>query len=190
MKTLYILLLSILLIGCTNSKVILLADQNNNIGKVIIETKKEKLILKDENTLVITSNNRNEITKLSVSDINDEYKDLLNSQPEYPSHFTYVFNLGEYKISDKSVFKKIIQTIKRKKSCDISVIGHSDTVGTNDINKEISLKRAKSARDIIQQYNINPNCIDIRYYGENDLAVKTADNVSEIQNRRVEIEIR
>jgi outer membrane protein OmpA-like peptidoglycan-associated protein len=80
--------------------------------------------------------------------------------------------------------------IEARKSCDLSVIGHSDRVGDNSANKGISMQRAESVAKALTGIGVTKECMDIRYYGENDPVIPTADNVDEPRNRRVEVEIR
>jgi outer membrane protein OmpA-like peptidoglycan-associated protein len=80
--------------------------------------------------------------------------------------------------------------IEARKSCDLSVIGHSDSVGDDSTNKGIAMQYAETVAKALTNLGIAKHCIDIRYYGENDPAIPTADNVDEPRNRRVEVEIR
>ena len=84
--------------------------------------------------------------------------------------------------------EEIKQTIKRRSPCAISVIGHTDTLGSDKINEEVSLKRAKKVSQMFE----NENLVDMQIlsFGEKDLLVKTSDNVSEHKNRRVEVQVR
>jgi len=63
------------------------------------------------------------------------------------------------------------------------ISGHTDTVGAPAMNKALSLRRAKA---IAAYFRANGFKLDIFYtgFGENHLAVATADEVDEVHNRR------
>ncbi|MFN2435557.1 MAG: OmpA family protein [Desulfotignum sp.] len=72
----------------------------------------------------------------------------------------------------------------------VSIIGHTDTVGNEDTNKRLSLKRAETVRSLLIDAGISIEVIKIRAHGKNDPLVPTGPNVSEPRNRRVEIFVR
>jgi OOP family OmpA-OmpF porin len=73
---------------------------------------------------------------------------------------------------------------------EVEVIGHTDTMGTQPHNQQLSRSRAEMIRDRLVQNGINPKSISVAGRGSLDLAVKTADQVTEPRNRRVEITVR
>lgn len=85
---------------------------------------------------------------------------------------------------------EILQMIKDRMPCDISIIGHTDTKGRALYNEKLGLKRAKYIKNWILSSNPNLNNLKAESYGESDLLVQTKDNVSEPKNRRVEIFIK
>lgn len=120
------------------------------------------------------------------------FAETLAKEPPAPEHFRFYFASGSADLQAEAdaELAKAKAAILTRKSCDLSVIGHSDTVGDNSINEGISTKRAETVAKALTDIGIARNCMDVRYYGENDPAVRTADNVDEPRNRRVEIEIR
>ena len=65
------------------------------------------------------------------------------------------------------------------------VAGHTDTVGSEGHNLKLSQERAQSISRWFKSHGLR---ISVAYegFGESSLAVKTADNVDEIRNRRVD----
>jgi outer membrane protein OmpA-like peptidoglycan-associated protein len=63
-----------------------------------------------------------------------------------------LFKFGDSKLSD--INSKIIENIKKdlKPSSVITVIGHTDITGTNEINKKLSLERAKIVSEAFAPY--------------------------------------
>ena len=67
------------------------------------------------------------------------------------------------------------------------IVGHTDTKGTNEYNLKLSLDRATTVHNILIESGINKNDIKIIAKGENELAVKTNDEIAHPANRRTEI---
>ena len=65
------------------------------------------------------------------------------------------------------------------------IAGHTDTVGSPTHNLKLSQDRARSIAAWFRKRGVK---IPISYegFGETSLAVKTADNVDELENRRVD----
>lgn len=72
-------------------------------------------------------------------------------------------------------------------SSSISVIGHTDTVGSAAYNQGLSERRAATVSTALVGEGVNPAIITSAGRSETELAVATADNVREPRNRRVEI---
>lgn len=68
----------------------------------------------------------------------------------------------------------------------VDLTGHTDTYGTAAYNKELSVRRAESAAQMMRGNGVQAK-LRIFGKGETDLLVPTADEVREQRNRRVEI---
>ena len=66
----------------------------------------------------------------------------------------------------------------------ITVVGHTDTSGTEALNKTLSLNRAKAVKAALVRMGARPAAVQISGVGESDLAVQTPDGVANAQNRR------
>lgn len=70
---------------------------------------------------------------------------------------------------------------------NISVGGYTDTSGSAEYNIRLSERRANNVAAYLSGQGVNSSIMDVRWFGEEDLAVPTGDNVREPNNRRVEI---
>jgi outer membrane protein OmpA-like peptidoglycan-associated protein len=70
------------------------------------------------------------------------------------------------------------------------VIGHTDRVGSELRNDQLSLQRAQRVKTLLIPLGIPENRIVTAGRGEREPVVSTADNVDEPKNRRVEINVR
>jgi iron complex outermembrane receptor protein len=73
------------------------------------------------------------------------------------------------------------------KVTQLTVTGHTDTVGSDAYNMRLSQRRAESVAAQLEKDGIPSSEIEIVAKGKRDLLVPTADGVREPQNRRVQI---
>lgn len=106
-----------------------------------------------------------------------------------PSNIT--FNTAEYDI--KSSFypslNSVAKVLYKYKDTTLDVIGHTDSVGKDDYNRDLSYKRAYSVADYLSAQGVPGNRLSPLGLGESQ---PIADNNSESgrsQNRRVELYI-
>lgn len=69
----------------------------------------------------------------------------------------------------------------------VVIIGHTDSSGPKVYNQKLSMRRAQAAKDGLVKLGIDAEKVRVEARGENDLLVKTDDNVREPANRRAEI---
>lgn len=191
-----VLVVSLLAACCpSGTTVVLIPDAGGKVGQVAVRTKVGSTVLTKANQsaqAVIAERQPTRAVQLSNEKINDMFAETLAKEPLPPEHFRFYFATGkaELLVEANVDLAKAKTAIDVRKSCDLSVIGHSDSVGDNEMNKGISMQRAETVANELTALGIVKNCMDIRYYGENDPAIPTADNVDEPRNRRVEVEIR
>ncbi len=73
------------------------------------------------------------------------------------------------------------------KVTQLTVTGHTDTVGSDAYNMRLSRRRAESVAAQLEKDGIGSSEIEIVAKGKRDLLVPTGDGVREPQNRRVQI---
>ncbi|MEQ1483947.1 OmpA family protein [Methyloglobulus sp.] len=195
-RILFSVLAASLLSACSSgTTVVLIPDAGGKVGQVEVTTKGGSTVLTKANESAKAEKAEqapSEAVQLSGEKVNDMFAETLAKEPMAPEHFRFYFVTGSANLlaEANAELAKAKTAIDVRKSCDLSVIGHSDRVGDNSTNKGISLQRADSVAKALTTLGVAGNCMDIRYYGENDPAIPTADNVDEPRNRRVEVEIR
>lgn len=196
-RILFLVLVGSLLAACCSSgtTVVLIPDAGGKVGQVALTTKAGSTVLTKANESAQAAKAERRPTQavqLSDKKINDMFAETLAKEPMPPEHFRFYFATGKADLLAEADadLAKAKTAIEVRKSCDLSVIGHSDRVGDNKLNRGISIKRAETVALALTNTGVAKNCMDIRYYGENDPAIPTADNVDEPRNRRVEVEIR
>jgi outer membrane protein OmpA-like peptidoglycan-associated protein len=72
----------------------------------------------------------------------------------------------------------------------VHVVGHTDTVGSAQFNQGLSERRAASVASYLAGQGLPASRIREEGRGERELLVRTADNVNERRNRRVDIVVK
>ena len=116
----------------------------------------------------------------------------LAALPKPPAKFILYFYHDSIDLTAESQaqLQKVFEAIRVRSPVDISVVGHTDTLGKKEYNYALSLKRAKAVAAILRGNGVDPSLLDITSHGKDNPLVRTGDQVSEPRNRRVEITVR
>ncbi|HLY58425.1 MAG TPA: OmpA family protein, partial [Stellaceae bacterium] len=85
------------------------------------------------------------------------------------------------------VIQEAADAVKAGHVVQITVTGHTDTVGTASYNQGLSERRAASVKTQLVTDGVPGGEVTTIGVGKNGLLVPTADGVREPQNRRAEI---
>jgi len=116
----------------------------------------------------------------------------LAALPKPPARFILYFEHDSVNLTPESqaILNKVLETIRDRSPVDVSVVGHTDTVGKKEYNYALSMKRARAVASILRRNGVDPSVLDITSHGKDNPLVPTGDQVPEPRNRRVEITIR
>jgi len=139
-----------------------------------------------------TANSKPVLGKLSEADVNNIFGDALSALPPPPQQFTVFFRFESDELTDQSqaLIPQILAAVKQHAVQDVVVIGHTDTMGTQQANFGLGLKRAMMVRTLLVKAGLDGSTIDVTSVGELDLLVRTPDETPEPRNRRVDITVR
>lgn len=116
----------------------------------------------------------------------------LAALPKPPARFILYFDHDSTNLTRESqaLLQKVLGMIRDRAPGDVSVVGHTDTVGKKEYNYALSLRRAVAVASILRGKGVDPSALDITSHGKDNPLVPTGDQVSEPRNRRVEITVR
>ena len=185
---------------CADSKpskslFVLLPDREGKVGQIEVSNSAGSQTLDEarESTEVDCSDKVPGATKImDEKAVSDKFKEAIDALPATPVSFVMYFNSGSAVLTKKSMqlIPEILATIKSLKATDVVVAGHTDTVKSDEFNKKLSERRAKSVTKALVSKGVDKAMVGIEYYGEERLLVQTPDEVAEQGNRRVEIYVR
>lgn len=87
-----------------------------------------------------------------------------------------------------SVLDAVASELKKRGDVShVKIVGHADTSGPNGYNRKLGLRRANTVKDALIKRGVGAETLMVDTRGEEELLVKTADNVREPANRRANI---
>lgn len=188
----FIMLYSVYNYQDETSRVMLLENKKEQ-NEITISTKKETLSIQNPNTYAYF-NHKKKLSKpkqMSQKEIEKRYGKFLATQVKEPKSLLFYFKSGvELDEESKKRLFLIEKEINKRKPASVTIIGHSDTLGTQESNIKLSLKRAKAIKNWMSSNGVYAKELFLESYGENDLLIDTKDEVLEPLNRRVEVLIR
>lgn len=97
------------------------------------------------------------------------------------------FNKANIKPEYQELIKKLATATQENKNIKVSVVGHTDTMGTSNYNYALGGRRAEAVQKMLIKYGIPASQIVAVSAGEEGLAVPTPDNTPNAENRRVRV---
>ena len=108
----------------------------------------------------------------------------------YRARLYFIFDTSTFTPESETEAQKVFDEIKARQIAEAIVIGHTDTMGSEQYNIGLSERRAQRVRQELIRRGIPENIITTKGMGESELLIETADEVAEARNRRVEIDVR
>ena len=192
-----------LLTGCGAHRakrdlIVLLPDPDGKGGAITVTTRGGSQILdKPGYATEVEDVNKPPLTPRPVNEneIKDVFGPALLAQPDPTGRFISFLLYFEHDTTkltqeSKNLLSEVLKTIKNRKSNEVYVVGHTDLVGTEAYNIELSSRRARHVRDLLVSSGIKSSGLFISYYGKARPLVLTKDDVPEPRNRRVEVIVR
>ena len=111
-----------------------------------------------------------------------------------------VMNLGENAIqfdfdratlraANRELLSRIAGVLLTAKGYSIYVYGHTDDIGSDEYNRDLSTRRARTVRDYLVEAGLDSSIITTRGYGKSSPRVPATTPEARAKNRRVEIGI-
>lgn len=106
--------------------------------------------------------------------------------PAPPSGYVAYFDFNSWTLTaeDLTVLQQAISDARNGGQSHISVVGHTDTVGSARYNRRLSKKRANVVKDALVDMGARRAAVSATGVGKTDLAVPTGNGVREAKNRR------
>jgi outer membrane protein OmpA-like peptidoglycan-associated protein len=191
------ILVVIVLSACCGqqSMFVLLPDPDGKVGVITVSTPEGSVDITRASEATVVSGKGVKPSppkKISQEQINADFGEALAVLPDQPEHFILYFLSQSTELTADSlqVLPAIMESISKRGSQNISVVGHADRAGNVQYNLKISTERAKAITGILIEKGISSSYVSTTSHGEGNPLIKTEDGVQEPKNRRVEVVVK
>ena len=106
------------------------------------------------------------------------------------SEVLFDFNKSVIKPAGVQALAPVVQALRDQPTLRAELVGHTDSVGSDEYNQRLSLRRAEAVRNHLVSQGINPARITVDGRGESQPEVPNDTEANRAKNRRVEITLR
>lgn len=141
----------------------------------------------DENTRLL--NERMDELERALNELSQRLDELDRVDLTFGSDVLFEFDSAELLESAKPQLVRIIRALNEHPDRNISIVGHTCDLGTEQYNQGLSERRAAAVRNYLVQGGISEDRITTDGRGELEPIVDNVDESSRMLNRRVEMTI-
>ena len=99
------------------------------------------------------------------------------------------FDKAEIRPENKELLSRVAGILLTSKDYTVSVNGHTDDVGTQEYNQDLSERRAQSVRDYLVNAGLSGEIFTVQGFGKKQPLVNGTSDGARAKNRRVELGI-
>jgi outer membrane protein OmpA-like peptidoglycan-associated protein len=107
-----------------------------------------------------------------------------------PNDISFDTNSAAIRPQLRSVLDPFAASVKDDPNARLSIIGHTDSTGSDRINNPLSVERAQSVRDYLAARGVSPTRVEVAGRGEREPIADNNTEAGRAKNRRVEIYLR
>ena len=186
--------LTITLVGACASKgnVVLLPEADGKPTAVTVRQANTEIVLDQPYAAAKVGARSVDAYQSSPQAVEAQFGKAMAAQPVRAETFVLYFVEGRDEFTDESkrLVDQVLAEVARRPVPDVLVVGHTDAVGTDQVNDALGLRRAETVRAALIALGVRAGDVQAISRGKRAPAVPTADGVAEPRNRRVEIIVR
>nr|WP_180203146.1 OmpA family protein [Pseudomonas sp. SbOxS1]NYU02776.1 OmpA family protein [Pseudomonas sp. SbOxS1] len=126
-----------------------------------------------------------------------QYPDSVKAEPVQAEVITlsdaddvlFAFNSADLTPSMQSKLDSVMGKLQDPSVASIKVVGHTDSVGSDEYNQELSQRRASSVADYLLSQHVAPDKVTSEGKGESEPVADNETEEGRAKNRRVELHI-
>lgn len=108
---------------------------------------------------------------------------------EQLNNIFFAFDSDSLVPESHSELKRLLRFMQQNRSVHIEIQGHTDSIGNNSYNKELSERRARRVQEYLVKHNVDSKRITAIGYGETRPVATNDTGEGRARNRRTEIKI-
>ena len=107
----------------------------------------------------------------------------------FPSGILFPFNSTEILPAGKDNLQQLAKSLENYPNSDVLIVGHTDSVGTDAYNQDLSQRRSQAASAYLQSLGVPASRLQTQGRGEAEPIESNDTDAGRARNRRVEIAI-
>lgn len=174
-----------------NTFVVLIPNDDGQVGAVVVGNAAGERVLNQPSQRLDVAGSGAPVP-VTEADLRRDFGDAIQARPPLPEQFTVFFRLGSTQLTDESEreWAVLVEQLRQRQNLDLTVAGHTDTVGSQALNDRVARQRAQTIVDRLRASGVEFVGLSVIAFGERQLLTPTPDNTREPRNRRVEITAR
>lgn len=105
----------------------------------------------------------------------------------FDSGLLFAVNSSTLSAKSKEELKKFSEVLNKYPDTNIHIIGHTDDTGSDELNQNLSEKRAASVSQFLASQNVSSSRFTVTGFGETQPLVENNSAANRALNRRVEV---
>lgn len=186
-------ILALSLSACAGkSYVVLLDNEDGTTGKVMVSGPGGGTTLERRGDAAEIGAAAGARFNVSEAQIDRDFGPAIAARPKAPRSYRLYFETGRAVLTaaSQTAIPEILAEVSKYPAPEIFIVGHTDTVGSDEDNVALGLSRARRVADMMAKGSIIPHRVTIDSFGEKHPLIPTPDDTPEPRNRRVEVTVR
>ena len=183
---------AVLLGGCATDTVVLLPKDDGSTGAIAASRDGKEVVLDKPYATARAGSGGVRAGTSDAAEVRRRFGEALTAMPVAPTSYTIYFDSGSdaFNAEAQATVAKLLDDLRSRPAPEVTVIGHTDRVGSDADNDALSLQRAQSVRERLVAMGLDPAHVDVAGRGSREPLVATGAGVDEPRNRRVEVSVR
>ncbi|HEY0561883.1 MAG TPA: OmpA family protein [Methylophilus sp.] len=106
---------------------------------------------------------------------------------DIPSDISFAVGRADIQSNFRTILDTFATSLNSTPNSNVTIIGHTDSTGTDAVNNPLSLNRAASVRDYLSSRGVSSSRVTIDGRGSREPLVSNDTAANKAKNRRVEI---
>src|SRR5918992_3854863 len=107
----------------------------------------------------------------------------------FESGLLFDYNSDRIKPAAAENLRNLARSLNNYPNTDLVIVGHTDDIGSDDFNADLSQRRARAAASYLASLGVNQGRLRTFGRGENEPVAENSSDTGRQQNRRVEVAI-
>lgn len=107
----------------------------------------------------------------------------------FDNSLMFDFDSAQLRSTARTELSNLAANLQKYPNTDLVIVGHTDSVGSDDYNMNLSQRRANAAREYLVGQGVSPNRVTTVGKGEREPVESNDTDAGRQQNRRVEVAI-